>query len=262
MAADNDTLPSSRAKAKAAGATHYFTGKPCPHGHVTPRFTSSGGCVVCTEERKRARRRLFKEQKGLTYFTGKPCLKGHVAERYTSSDTCVVCAYEQSKERRQRPDVKEHDRQYWQRPEVKARHRARQQSPEGKKYRSDYYARPDVQERVEDYRRDDRNIQRKKAWSKNYAQQPGVKPRKALATRTRTARKLRQTPPWFEQERERIEALYVQASQLSESTGIPHDVDHIVPLQHPRVSGLHCLANLQILPRRENQSKNNRFDVG
>jgi 5-methylcytosine-specific restriction endonuclease McrA len=37
----------SRADAKAAGETKYFTGKPCKHGHKAPRYVSSGSCEAC-----------------------------------------------------------------------------------------------------------------------------------------------------------------------------------------------------------------------
>ncbi len=43
---DTTNLPKTRAEAKAAGATHYFTGEPCKHGHVAPRKTK-GACVEC-----------------------------------------------------------------------------------------------------------------------------------------------------------------------------------------------------------------------
>lgn len=38
-------------------------------------------------------------------------------------------------------------------------------------------------------------------------------------------------------------------------------VDHIIPLKHDLVCGLHVVANLQIIPGSENLSKNNRFVV-
>jgi hypothetical protein len=43
---DTANLPKTRAEAKATGATHYFTGEPCKHGHVAPRKTK-GACVEC-----------------------------------------------------------------------------------------------------------------------------------------------------------------------------------------------------------------------
>lgn len=43
---DATTLPKTRAEAKATGATHYFTGEPCKHGHVSPRKTK-GACLEC-----------------------------------------------------------------------------------------------------------------------------------------------------------------------------------------------------------------------
>ena len=41
----------TRAAAKAAGESHYFTGVPCLHGHVTRRRTASAGCCECERER-------------------------------------------------------------------------------------------------------------------------------------------------------------------------------------------------------------------
>ena len=37
----------TRKEAQAQGLTHYFTGKPCKHGHLEKRFASSGQCTVC-----------------------------------------------------------------------------------------------------------------------------------------------------------------------------------------------------------------------
>lgn len=43
---DTSKMPTTRAEAKAIGATHYFTGQPCKHGHIAPRKTK-GACVEC-----------------------------------------------------------------------------------------------------------------------------------------------------------------------------------------------------------------------
>ncbi len=41
--------PTDRATAKATGATHYYTGKPCSRGHIALRKTK-GSCVECMKE--------------------------------------------------------------------------------------------------------------------------------------------------------------------------------------------------------------------
>jgi 5-methylcytosine-specific restriction endonuclease McrA len=38
--------PATRKEAKATGATHYYTGEPCKHGHIALRKTK-GACVEC-----------------------------------------------------------------------------------------------------------------------------------------------------------------------------------------------------------------------
>lgn len=40
----------SRKEAIAEGASHYFTGKPCPNGHMDVRYVSSYACKSCAME--------------------------------------------------------------------------------------------------------------------------------------------------------------------------------------------------------------------
>lgn len=80
--------------------------------------------------------------------------------------------------------------------------------------------------------------------------------RRAIQKRHQTA-KLRATPPWADHDA--IKAVYAKCVEVERATGIPHHVDHIVPLQGKTVRGLHVHFNLQIIPGRENQSKGARF---
>ena len=43
--------PSALVAAIAAGDTMYFTGKPCPSGHIADRYVSGNSCVECTRRR-------------------------------------------------------------------------------------------------------------------------------------------------------------------------------------------------------------------
>lgn len=75
----------------------------------------------------------------------------------------------------------------------------------------------------------------------------------------RRAQQLRAMPPWAD--RDAIAAFYREARRLLKETGIGWHVDHIIPLQHPLVCGLHIPANLQLLPAVENIRKSNYFVV-
>lgn len=44
----------TRKQAKALGLVRYFTGKPCPHGHMAERFTSYGQCEACVVQSRDA----------------------------------------------------------------------------------------------------------------------------------------------------------------------------------------------------------------
>lgn len=76
----------------------------------------------------------------------------------------------------------------------------------------------------------------------------------------RVASKLLATPSWADPQR--ISEIYARASRVGKCLGIALHVDHVVPLRSSRVCGLHCEANLQILPGLENQRKSNRVWPG
>lgn len=56
-----------------------------------------------------------------------------------------------------------------------------------------------------------------------------------------------------------IASIYEACRKRSAVTGVPHHVDHIVPLQGRMVCGLHVHWNLQIMTASENCRKSNRF---
>ena len=61
-----------------------------------------------------------------------------------------------------------------------------------------------------------------------------------------------QTPDLNQDEVNKILTIYEECSKISCETGIPHEVDHIIPICK---GGLHHPDNLQILTMEENRKK-------
>jgi hypothetical protein len=69
---------------------------------------------------------------------------------------------------------------------------------------------------------------------------------------------LRATPLWASTRE--IYAIYNAAADRRD-LGEDVQVDHIIPLTHPLVCGLHCVENLRIISARENSYKCNYFNA-
>lgn len=118
-------------QARIDGKTRYFTGKPCKHGHVAERYTSTRACVECisgttatspkTVQVVPLYVRSFQELNAIVaayvdvvgsrqtipradaayaeavstradlYANGRPCSDGHRTVRFTHRRTCVEC---------------------------------------------------------------------------------------------------------------------------------------------------------------------------
>lgn len=101
--------------------------------------------------------------------------------------------------------------------------------------------------RIDDIRSDTRVRNRER-----YYNDPAYKSKMIYTARLRKAKMLRAQPKWVDTTA--LQVLYNEARR----TGMT--VDHIIPLQHPLVCGLHVPWNLRLLTRQENSSKHNRIE--
>lgn len=105
------------------------------------------------------------------------------------------------------------------------------------------------------------NIDKIKNATKLYAEKNKglLRPKHLARTTKRRIGKLNRTPSWlYPSDLKQIEELYKLSDRLSKCLGIPHHVDHIIPLQGKLVSGLHIFSNLRVIPATINLRKGNK----
>lgn len=204
-------------------------------------------------------------EKGLIkYFTGKPCSNGHYSERYVSGGKCVTCVSERDKKYSERDDIKERKSLYNKSYYKDNYDTIRQQSRQWVIDNNDRYRETQKRYALENSKRKTikakewriQNPDKYKESIKRYVLDH--KAERIAAANARKACKLQRTPSWSDLSK--IREIYKECSVISKSTGIPHHVDHIVPLQGKLVCGLHVPNNLQILPAGENLKKHNKFE--
>jgi hypothetical protein len=93
----------------------------------------------------------------------------------------------------------------------------------------------------------------KQWWSEN-------KDKRAAYEGKRRSMQLQRTPTW-DPDAHLIAAKYQLAAMLSEASGVHYHVDHIIPLQGKKVSGLHVFSNLRVIPGTENVKKSNKYPI-
>lgn len=76
----------------------------------------------------------------------------------------------------------------------------------------------------------------------------------------RRAAQLQRTPKWLtEIDLWMIEEAYHIAQVRTEHFNLPWHVDHVIPLQGRKVSGLHVPSNIQVILAKENVKKSNKY---
>jgi 5-methylcytosine-specific restriction endonuclease McrA len=155
-----------------------------------------------------------------TYQVKKPCKKCGSFERYISSKGCVPCAIKIGLEKLNNEELM-------------------------KPYRT----KEKTKKRLDKWREEN---------PEKFQQQWLRQPKEKVNCRAAKRRALikNQTPNLSEKEIELIFEIYKNCIKINQETGIPHEVDHIIPISK---GGIHHPNNLQILTMKENRKKGNKL---
>ena len=190
----------------------------------------------------------------VTYAPESPCARGHLL-RATSGGGCIECRRLAEKAR------------YRKEPEKTKAKTAKKYHANAEvlrtKRRASYAANRDAEKAVARLRSAE--------WRAKNPTHEGVKAAKArykaanpgkirADTVKRRASKMQRTPAWLTaDDLWMIEQAYELAALRTKLFGFSWHVDHVLPLQGKKVSGLHVPNNLQVIPWNDNVSKSNKF---
>lgn len=90
----------SKIQAKDLGLKRFFSGIVCPRGHLAERFVSNGGCVTCTDERKKAYRRSDENYKASEkrYAASYAIVENMTPERRAQRSASIKRTYAKNRE--------------------------------------------------------------------------------------------------------------------------------------------------------------------
>ena len=104
------------------------------------------------------------------------------------------------------------------------------------------------------------NPEKHREYQARWRNKPSTKHTQRAALARYRSNKLQRTPSWLTEDDHFIIAeIYDLCQQRTKCTGVPHEVDHIIPLQGELVSGLHVPDNLQVLTAYDNHVKSNSY---
>lgn len=248
----------SRIEAKLRNEKFYFTGKPCKYGHISKRFTNNHGCVECynifiqSDIAKNKRKQFYQNnredriRKQRDYYNKNKDKIGDYQKEYrnTHKEECKEYRTEYYKNNKQ--EFLDNRKKYVSENKEKVRESSKNTQ---QKYKKEY------RQKFKQWNarnKEQISQNKKKYYIKN-------KPKVLANVKKRKYKKKLAVPSWYDDEHKQIQEIYELSVKLTNETGIPHHVDHIIPISHPLVCGLHCLANLRVITAEENRHKYNNL---
>jgi hypothetical protein len=212
----------TRKEAKAQGAKRYFTGLLCKHGHISARYVSTHQCCSCVTASRPEYIPVVSSVHPRT--TAK-------LENKVTYNTGIPCSREHMVDR--------YTSSGWCLMCFK-----------------NYYATEEQQLKKHQYRNN--NTDKKAAYDKEFDKSHKAY-RSALKSSNR-AKRIQRLVSW---DNELTTFVFEEAVRLCDlrkkATGYSWHVDHVVPLNGRRVSGLHVWNNFAVIPAAQNMSKGNRY---
>lgn len=209
-----------RSEARAQGLNRYFTGKPCPQGHVVERIVSSGACTICAKARN---------------------------AKWAADNRDHVTATK-AEWRKRNPDKVKATSQRWQAKNAAA-HAEMQRG---------YRDRNIEKEMARQAKWLAENKDKMKAINAKWYQENRHKVTARDARRRASVENAQ--AKWDEELTQFVTQEATDLAKAREAcTGFEWQVDHMIPLRAKNACGLHTWSNLQVIPRTLNHSKWNRM---
>lgn len=238
----------SRKDAVALGLPTYFTGKPCSRGGIAERRVAGSSCTCSYCKSAHSARECARNYRGDSWGKRNPEGRRAACKKYYNSRISEE-ALERKIFREQDPDSYHRERLEAYRLRENQRAKRRSMMPEVREKRAEAQRR-----RLSTKAGKDKSRSENKNWrSRN-------RDRVIAAKAKRRARKLNATPPWYGELDEFVMREAADLCRLRElATGFAWQVDHMVPLQAKVACGLHCAANIQVMPALLNIAKRNKM---
>ena len=235
----------TRQEAIELGLTRYFTGKPCKWGHVSERITSCRHCITCRAIIGKKWRAVNKDrisERGKKWYANNKDRIGECKKKWRAVNKDRIGERGKKYYAENRDMRREYRREHYKNNKERV-------LESNSKYREDN--RDKIREQVRKYTAD--NKEKIREYKKKYNKKNRAYYR-AIGAKSR-AQSRRATPPWVDNYE--LTCIYERAIRATIDTGTQMNVDHIVPLNHPRVCGLHAPVNLRVITESENMKKGN-----